>query len=67
MVSDRDKKFYVSSVGDMFLISLEMFPGKIVTGEGKPLDPRTMELNDSGFVEFQGPTTTTRTSFTRIE
>ncbi len=67
MISDRDKKFYVSSIGDMFLISLEMFPGKIVTGEGKALDPRSMAVNDSGFVEFQGPTTTTRTSFVRIQ
>ncbi len=67
MISDRDKKFYVSSIGDFYMKSLEMFPGKIVTGDGKALDPRSMEINDTGFVEFQGPTTITRTSFTRIE
>ncbi len=67
MTSDRDRKFYVSSIGDLYMKSLEMFPGKIVTGDGKTLDPRSMEINDTGFVEFQGPTTITRTSFTRIE
>ena len=67
MTSDRDRKFYVSSIGDLYMKSLEMFPGKIVTGDGKALDPRSMEINDTGFVEFQGPTTITRTSFTRIE
>lgn len=30
-------------------------------------DPRSMEINDSGFVEFQGPTTITHTSFTGIK
>lgn len=67
MKKDRDKRFYVSSVGNLFLISLEMFGDRIVSAQGEIVEPNKMEINESAFVEFQGPTRTTRTSVTRIE
>ncbi|MBM9512230.1 hypothetical protein [Desulfogranum marinum] len=67
MKDDRDKRFYVSSVGNLFLKSLEMFADRIVSAQGQVVDPKKMELNESATVEFQGPTRTTRTSVVRIE
>jgi hypothetical protein len=67
MKNDRDKRFYVSSVGNLFLLSLEMFGERIVSAQGEIVEPNKMKINDTAFVEFKGPTRITRTSVTRIE
>ncbi len=67
MKNDREKRYYVSSIGDLYLKSLEMFADRIVSQDGEVINPKTMKLNEKAFVEFQGGTTTTRTSITRIE
>ncbi len=67
MKSDREKRYYVSSIGNLYLKSLELFADRIISQDGEVINAKTMKLNEKAFVEFQGGTTTTRTSVTRIE
>ncbi len=53
--------------GWVFMISLENFGNRIVDLNGQEILAEDMQLNQKAFIEFQGPTTTTRTSVTRIE
>ncbi|WP_028585563.1 hypothetical protein [Desulfogranum mediterraneum] len=61
------KRFYVSSVGNLYQISLEMFADRLVDQDGREISADAMAIDQTVFAEFQGPTTTTRTSVTRIE
>lgn len=62
-----DKKFYVSSVGNLFKVSLEMFADKLIDQNGKEITPDEMNINDKAYAIFRSGTGTTRTSVTRIE
>ncbi len=66
MKTKRNRRFYVSSIGNLFMISLENFADRIIDRNGKEIAAEDMTLDQEAIIEFQGVTTITRTSVVRI-
>lgn len=62
-----DKKYAISSVGNFYKKSLEMFAEKLVDENGKEINAEDMELGDLAYAIFPSGTGKTRTSVRRIE
>lgn len=62
-----NQRYYVSSVGNLFKKSLEMFADKLLDENGNEITAADMQINDKAFALFKSGTGITRTSVVRIE
>jgi hypothetical protein len=62
-----EKRYAISSVGNFYKKSLEMFAEKLVDENGKEIDAEEMELGDWAYAIFSSGTGKTKTSVRRIE
>ncbi|GAB6905845.1 hypothetical protein DESC_590100 [Desulfosarcina cetonica] len=62
----RNQRFWVSSLGPLYRISLERFAHHLENTDGKPLRVDDLAVDQPFFVFFESGTGLTRTSATRI-